>query len=163
MVKQVKNINTESNQSVKLWSLMDDLRGSLQVDGSLVAIMAVAAIAKIAPEEFSYIYKLPKSYQTEELLSLITSHTELNLHRFDILNNTLLSSDMIQAIIYFIYEIDDFSNFADVILEIMGDVLGKRGESITDKVIVEIVKKLAGDLSDAKVYDSAAGVMCTNK
>lgn len=158
MVKQVKNSNAESNQSVKLWSLMDELRGSMQVDGSLVAILAVAAIAKIAPEEFSYIYKLPKASQREELLSLMTSHAELSLHRFDILNNTLLSADMIQAIIYFIYEIDNFSNFTDVTLEIMGDVLGKKGESITDKVIVEIVKKLAGDLSDAKVYDSAAGL-----
>ncbi len=158
MVKLGKNNNIDLHQSKKLWGLMDDLRGSMQVDGSLVAILAVAVIAKIAPEEFSYIYKLPKSSQREELLSLMTSHTKLNQHRFDILNNALLTASMIQAIIYFIHEIKDFSNFADVILDSMSSFLGKRGESTTDSVIIEIVKKLVGNISDEKVYDSAAGL-----
>ncbi len=157
-MSNAESTNTIEFYQSKLWRLLDSLRGALHAEDSMQVIIAIAVIAKVVPTEFDQIHRSPKTSQHDDLLRLISFNEELKEYDFSFLKNTLLTSEAIQQIIYFVYEINDYEIFADISLEVMREYLGKKGCALTDNVIIEIVKQLVGDISHAKVYDGAAGL-----
>ena len=144
----------------KFWSLLDSLRGVMQIEESLEALVALAVIAKVMPEEFYEIYKAPMALQQKQLLSLIKTHPSLkSLDTLDSLVSKFLTPEALQKMIYAVNEFSDFAALADDMLDLISSTQGKKGaEFITAFTIIEIIKQLAGDVSHSKTYDGAAGL-----
>jgi len=152
--------NRETYLSTNLWELFDNLRRKVSVEDSLEILLALAVIAKLAPEGFKDLYKSPRATLIDSLHAIIKSHKILKeLDSLDSLNKPYLTNDSLAEIVYFLNEVTDFSILADVLIEGFSASQGKRGGEVsTTPSVVEIIKKYVGDVSHLKIYDGAAGI-----
>lgn len=149
-----------SKQSNRLWSLFGELQKYIRIDDSYEMLISLAVVAKLTPDEFKELYKSPKISQKDNLCSFVSKHEKLkNLDSINVLMNKSLSPDALAEMIYYLNDVNDFSEFADIICQAISAARGKRGSEIsTSPSVIEIIKKYIGDVKQLSIYDGAAGL-----
>lgn len=152
-----------SNPHDDLWLLLDNIRSSgLLIDEVLVWLVSLSVIAKETPNNFHGLCDLKSENQKEFFFNNIKKSEFLE--KYDLSHRLIpaeqfISSDSLAKLITYIKNVTDFNEFADELIYAFQKTASRGLElSITDQVIVEIIKGIIGDVSQLKIYDGAAGL-----
>ena len=157
MISSDKNLEALITKS--LYSTFDKLRGMAPLNELIEPLVMLAVIKKLEPEIFDETFKQPIVSQKRELLSMLRQSAVLRDYDFDMLSRDAFTADILQALIYFVNDIESMSEFIDVIYDVYFSVSGRQGgEVITSRSLSEIIKRFTGDVSKSTVFDGAAGL-----
>ncbi|RAP37952.1 hypothetical protein B1207_02895 [Legionella quinlivanii] len=142
--------------------LYETRKSTLPIDDILVWLVFLSLIFKESPQVFDRLRDIDLGDQKEFLITLFQknefidksdkSHLLLSLNQY-------ISTDDLVKLIRYVNNISDCNKFADELIYAFQEVASKgEGESITDQVIVDIIKEILGDVSQLKIYDGAAGL-----
>lgn len=159
------NINKRSQMSNNyddLGLLLDYTRNcGLQIEEALIGLVTLSVIAKENPNNFHELCIEPKN-QKELFFDIIKKNKfveKYELSRCLISAMQFASADAIEKLVSYINKVTDFNKFADELTNAFQKSASKEFElSITDQVIVEIIKGIIGDTSQLTIYDGAAGL-----
>ncbi|MFA6301676.1 MAG: N-6 DNA methylase [Legionella sp.] len=145
------------------WLLLNSLRDSgLVIDEMLVWLVTLSVIAKENQKNFSELCNIKYENQKKFLFDIIKKseflgESELS-HRL-ISSDQFISPDALANLVTYINNVTDFNKLADdLICAFQKSALRGLEHSITDQVIVEIVKGIIGDAGELTIYDGAAGL-----
>lgn len=146
--------------SKQLWSLMDDCRGSMEVNHTLELISYVAFIAKENPESFQIIANSGHAKQLDMLIEAGEALKDKHPNEVCIAPNQYrIDAKIINFVVSFIAAIADFASLANVIREYHVQTFGKfTGEFSANQSMERIFSALVGDCSSKTVYDGACGL-----
>lgn len=152
----IQSANTYDN----LWLLLENIRSSgLHFDEVLVWLVILSVIAKETPNNF---YDISLGNEKEFFFNSMKKSKFLEKYELShelILSNQFISSDVLAKLITYLNNVTDFNEFADELIHAFQKLASRELElSITDQVLVEIIKLIIGDASQLKIYDGAAGL-----
>ncbi len=149
----------ESVIAKNLYSTFDKLRGMLPLNELIEPLVMLAVIKKLEPEIFDEAFKQPIVTQKHELLSVLRQSDALRDYDFDTLARDAFTADMLQALIYFVNNIESMPEFVGVLYDVYFSVSGRQGgEVVTSRSLSEIIKRFVGDVTKSTVFDGAAGL-----
>ena len=145
--------------SKQLWNLMDDCRGSMEVNHTLELITYVAFIAKENPESFQTIVNSGHAKQLDMLIDAGEAIKDSHPNEVCIApDHYRIDAKVINLVISFIAAISDFVSLAHALREINTQALGKFGVDSSNQSMERVFNALVGDCSSKTVYDGACGL-----
>lgn len=145
--------------SKQLWNLMDDCRGSMEVNHTLELISYVAFIAKENPESFQTIANSGHAKQLDMLIEAGEALKDKHPNEVCIAPNQYrIDAKIINLVVSFIAAIADFASLASALRNLNTQVLGKFGVDSSNQNMETIFSALVGDCSSKTVYDGACGL-----
>lgn len=145
--------------SKQLWNLMDDCRGSMEVNHTLELISYVAFIAKENPESFQTIANSGHAKQLDMLIEAGKALKDKHPNEVCIAPNQYrIDAKIINLVVSFIAAIADFASLASALRNLNTQVLGKFGVDSSNQNMETIFSALVGDCSSKTVYDGACGL-----
>lgn len=145
--------------SKQLWSLMDDCRGSMEVNHTLELITYVAFIAKENPESFQTIVNSGHAKQLDMLIEAGQALKGKHPNEVCIAPNQYrIDAKIINLVVSFIAAITDFASLASALRNLNTQVLGKLGVDSSNQSMERVFSTLVGDCSSKTVYDGACGL-----
>lgn len=144
-------------------SLLDYIYSSgLPIDEVLVWLVSLSVIAKENANNFHELCDVKSENQKELFFNIIKKSEFLKKHDLSqrlIPSDQFISPDVLAMLITYIKNVTDFNTFADELTKAFQKLASREVEdSITDQVIVEIIKGIVGDTSQLTIYDGAAGL-----
>ncbi|MFO3392205.1 N-6 DNA methylase [Legionella pneumophila serogroup 8] len=160
------NINKRSQMSNNyddLGLFLDTTRSSgLHIEEALMGLVTLSVIAKENPNNFHELCDIESKNQKELFFDIIKKNKFLEKYELDrclIPAMQSASADALEKLVAYVNNVTNFNKFADELIYAFQKSASKEFEfSITDQVIVEIIKGIIGDTSQLTIYDGAAGL-----
>lgn len=140
--------------------LVKQASGFVQINELLEIILAIAVVSKVNPKGFESLYKEPKSNQKDHLLNQVNTNKQLiAMQSLSCLERDYLNADILQEIIYAIYECENKADLAKQILATI-EQTGRfdTGKFLSVTSLAKLLKQLVGGIDTKKVFDGAAGI-----
>jgi type I restriction enzyme M protein len=148
-------------QEDRLWSALDKTRGLAPFGFELFDLIAsVGLLAKLQAEQFAEIYKSPKSVQSKLLAdALVDLEAQIQKDLFAAVAVNQVPAELIQAVVYLVDEVEDFSQLGESLLRWAAESTGRKsGEFAISLSLADLIAAFFAAESPGTVYDGAAGL-----